>query len=344
MDFQIKQLKPKDEKRWDEFVMKNDSTTFYHQIGWKKVIEETYKHEPYYLLAEDDVGNVVGILPMFYMANLFFGKRLISVPFAPYGGICADDDSVRSALIDQAIDFGNEQGVNYSEFRNSNINNGHEKLISTHDYFTFTLDLSKGLNHIWDNMSKSTRRAIRKGEKNNLKYEIDSNFDLISDFYEIYSVRMKLLGTPVHSKKFFKNIHKTFTNNILISKASLDGLPVSTLYSLKFKDSLITGWGASLSDFLKYAPNQFVYWNCIKYASEKNLLYFDFGRSLQDSGAAAFKSHWGSAKRQLNYCYYPSTKIPLVPHNEYENFAQIWSKIPLSLTNKIGPMVRRGVP
>jgi len=344
MKFEIRQLKPKDEKRWDEFVMKNDSTTFYHQIGWKKVIEETYDHRSHYLLAEDDVGDVVGILPMFYMPNLFFGKRLISVPFAPYGGICTADDSVRSALLDRAIDLGNEQGVNYSGFRNSGLNNDHEKLISTHDYFTFILDLSKGLDHIWENMNKSTRRAIRKGEKNNLKYEIDSNFDNFPDFYKIYSMSMNRLGTPAHSEKFFKNIYKTFQDNVFISIANLDGLPVSTLFSLKFKDTLITGWGASLSEFLKYAPNQFVYWNCIKYASESNILCFDFGRSIRDSGTAAFKNRWGSAKIQLNYCYYPSTKIPPLPHHEYGHFAQIWSKMPLSLTNKIGPIVRRRLP
>jgi hypothetical protein len=69
VNFEIKQLGGKDEKKWDEFVMKSDDTTFCHQIGWKKVVEETYRHKPYYLFAESDVGDVVGVLPMFLIKD-----------------------------------------------------------------------------------------------------------------------------------------------------------------------------------------------------------------------------------------------------------------------------------
>jgi hypothetical protein len=36
------------------------------------------------------------------MKSMFFGKKLISVPFAPYGGVCADDKTVEKALIEEA--------------------------------------------------------------------------------------------------------------------------------------------------------------------------------------------------------------------------------------------------
>jgi hypothetical protein len=36
------------------------------------------------------------------MKSMFFGKKLVSVPFAPYGGVCAGNETVENALIKQA--------------------------------------------------------------------------------------------------------------------------------------------------------------------------------------------------------------------------------------------------
>ncbi|MCD4740966.1 MAG: FemAB family PEP-CTERM system-associated protein [Desulfobacteraceae bacterium] len=344
MEFEIKQLKPKNEKKWDEFVMENDDTTFYHQIGWKKVIQESYDHKPYYLFAGEDAGDIVGILPLFYMTNLFFGKRLISLPFVPYGGVCAADGLVEKALIDKAIDIGNKLGVDYCEFRNFKVNNTHENINCIKNHSTFHLDVSEGYGHVWNNINRNVRNRIRKGMKCNLKYEMDSSFNAISEFYEIYSRSMKRLGTPVHDHEFFKNILKQFPDNVFISRANVDDLQVSAFYILTFKDVLITAWGASLFNFFKYTPNHFIYWNCIKYASENNLLWVDFGRSLVNSGNYVFKSRCGCAEVSLNYCYYPPSKVLSPPQNEYGKFAKVWSRMPLLLANKIGPMVRKNVP
>ena len=38
---------------------------------------------------------------MFLMRSVIFGKKLVSVPFAPYGGVCADSETVEKALIDE---------------------------------------------------------------------------------------------------------------------------------------------------------------------------------------------------------------------------------------------------
>ncbi|RLI52897.1 MAG: peptidoglycan bridge formation protein FemAB, partial [Candidatus Thorarchaeota archaeon] len=48
---------------------------------------KTYKHKPVYLVAKEG-GEIRGILPMFLMRSVIFGKKLVSVPSAPYGGVC----------------------------------------------------------------------------------------------------------------------------------------------------------------------------------------------------------------------------------------------------------------
>ena len=85
MDLEIYELKKEDETAWDTYIHKSNSSTFYHQIGWKNVVEKTYKHKPIYLIAKED-GEIKGVLPLFLMKSMFFVKKLVSIPFAPYGG------------------------------------------------------------------------------------------------------------------------------------------------------------------------------------------------------------------------------------------------------------------
>jgi len=60
---------------------------------WRNVVEKTYKHKPIYLIAKEEE---------FLMKSMIFGKKLVSVPFAPYGGVCANDKTIEKALVKEA--------------------------------------------------------------------------------------------------------------------------------------------------------------------------------------------------------------------------------------------------
>jgi hypothetical protein len=98
---EIPELQKEEEKAWDSYIHSSSTSTFYHQIGRKNVVEKTYKHKPVYLIAKEE-GEIKGILPLFLMKSMLFGKKLVSVPFAPYGGVCADNRTVEKALIEEA--------------------------------------------------------------------------------------------------------------------------------------------------------------------------------------------------------------------------------------------------
>ena len=86
-ELEICEQQRKDERAWDEYIHKSNNSTFYHQIGWKNVVEKTYKHKPIYLIAREE-GEINGVLPLFLMKSMFFDKKLVSGPFAPSGGVC----------------------------------------------------------------------------------------------------------------------------------------------------------------------------------------------------------------------------------------------------------------
>jgi hypothetical protein len=43
-----------DKEEWDSYVLKHPNGTFFHFIGWKTVIERTFRHKSYYLIAENN--------------------------------------------------------------------------------------------------------------------------------------------------------------------------------------------------------------------------------------------------------------------------------------------------
>jgi len=344
MDVIIKRLRDTDEGKWDGYVFKkNENSTFCHQIGWKKAIKETYNFQDQYLYAENETGNVVGILPLFVVQDLFFRKRIISVPFGPYGGVCSENRDVEIALNNYTKNLFSDIQAKYWESRFFSDNHYIDEFSCSSNNSTFILDTTASINQLWDNLDRKVRNMIRKGEKNNLQFETGSDLNDIADFYDIYSQNMKNLGTPVHSELFFKKIHHFFPGNVIIAKVKKHEENIASLFLIKFKNSLISGWGASLVEYHNLAPNDFMYWNCIKFSANQQLSSFDFGRSLAGSNNFRFKKRWGSKQIPLQYCYYPKTKrVPLL-QNQYGHFSKIWKGLPLPITKMLGPVFRRYV-
>ena len=87
----IKTLDVANYSRWDDFVQASTDATFFHQAGWKEVIERAFGHKTYFLYVEND-GKITGILPLVHINSLFFGNTLVSIAPCVYGGIVASDE------------------------------------------------------------------------------------------------------------------------------------------------------------------------------------------------------------------------------------------------------------
>ncbi|HTY90744.1 MAG TPA: FemAB family XrtA/PEP-CTERM system-associated protein [Methanocella sp.] len=342
MKVEISPLSKADEPDWDEYVRNNDQATFYHRIGWKEVIEDSYGHRSFYLTAKNGDGKICGILPLFFIRSIFFGKRVVSVPFAPYGGACTDSPGITTELVRAALSAGNEMGSADFEFRTRNCST--MEMDYTDHYVTFIMDVSGGAEPAWARMNKKVKWSVRKAIKNNLQFKIDKADAAIGDFYELYCHGMGRLGTPVHDRIFFKNLKKRFPEDVSIAEVEYAGNVISALYLLRFKDTLISGWGASLSSYFSLSPNDLIYWRSIETAAGDGLRYFDFGRSLKDSGNFRFKRAWGAAEVPLYYYHHPPKKAPRAIQDEYGSFSKIWGHLPLGLTRIVGPGLRKYIP
>jgi len=330
---------------WDEFVEKDPGANLYHLQGWKSVYHTVFGFTPYYHLALDSQERVAGVLPMFLMRDIFRRKYLVSCPFSNFAGICAATPSAAEILLEKAIEIANAEGVEFIEFRQLGKKLSAE-LPLKESFVTLMLKLPSDHAEMWNGLSSKARNKIRLGRKNGL--EPDFGTEYLCDFYSVYAKNMRYLGTPVFPLKMFKAITEEFGERVDLLVLKHEGRPVSGMFYLKFKNILSEPWAASLREYNRIKVNNLLYWRAIEYACDNGFEYLDFGRSTRDTGTDIFKRQWGAEPVQLYYQYYlnKAREVPVVDanNNKYEKAIHLWKKMPLRVTNLVGPRVVQYLP
>jgi len=360
--------------------MNSNDASLFHLTGWKDAIERTFGHKQRYIMAMRDE-KILGILPLFEIKSRPFGHALVSVPFGVYGGISANSKEVYDRLKGSAELLARLIGVGYLEFRsvlsqslfncsncsvapldgndanNSNISKNSPVLNSLNDsnssnwltkdlYVTFQRPIFDTSDKNFDAIPRKQRRMIRQGMKYGLSSKIGGIEDL-EKFYFIYARNVRDLGSPVFPIIFFKALMENFRDSFILTVWK-DGKMVAGVLTFVFKDTLMPYYGGGLKDYSQYAINDFMYWELMKYGCKKGYKVFDFGRSKKDTGSYHFKRHWGFEPEELKYyCYLVKANVmpnvsPVNP--KYKLFINIWKRLPLPVTNWLGPKLVRGIP
>ncbi|NOY60602.1 MAG: FemAB family PEP-CTERM system-associated protein [Calditrichaeota bacterium] len=341
----IKELDSQYEQLWDEFVGAHQECTMYHLWGWKNVLEKEFGFQARYLIAFDDQDAIVGVLPLFVMRDLFGNKYLISNPFSNFAGVCAVTQDAKAKLIEYACDLARQEKVRYIEFRHL----GEKKILdfpAKESFVNFMLELETGVEEMWQGLSSRNRGKVRKAKKSGLAE--DSGKKYLPAFYKIFTKNLKRLGTPVFSYSFFETLMAEFPEQTDIFVLNLDSKTVSAMFMFKFRDTIAEPWVGSLADYNKIYVNNLLYWRAICYAHERGFRFFDFGRSTDGAGTYRFKKQWGAVPVPLYYEYFlnRAESIPKVDavDNKYQFFIDAWKKLPLAITNFVGPKVVKFLP
>jgi len=329
---------------WDTYVNVSKNSTFFHQTGWKTVVEKTYPHKPYYLFVEHN-GDVRGILPMFLVESWIYGKFLVSAPYAVYGGVCAEDEEAENLLFNEAFKIANETGAKYIELRNRN--QGNHSLPFNDIYVTFRAELPATKEECLKNLPKDARRGVRKAIEHGLEMEIGVD-EQLDAFYNIYAITMQNLGSPVYPFSLIKNIVAKFHDQLKIFYVMFQDKIAACGMVFFFKDSPLGYYGGSLKEYRYYYINNFLYIKVMEYGVENGYKFMDYGRSRKGTGTFTFKKNWGVEPEQLYYQYYlhKADHIPQVnPSNpKYDIPKKIWQKLPLGVTKWIGPKITKNLP
>ena len=283
----VKQLLTEDRERWDAFVQRLPEATFFHQTGWKDVIERGLGHSTYYFFAERE-GQISAVLPLAHIRSWLFGRSLISLPFCAYGGIAGNDAEAVAALEETAVQLAEKLHVDYLETRN--LAPRHKNWPTKELYVTFRSELEQDPEKAYLAIPRKQRAMVRKGVDAGLKVGVDHDVDR---FFDVYSESVRNLGTPVFPVKYFRSILDTFGKQCEILTVWSGRYPVSAVMSFYFRDEVLPYYGGGKAMARALKANDYMYWELMRRSVERGVRLFDYGRSKMDSGSYRFKKHWG---------------------------------------------------
>ncbi len=329
------------EKAWDEYVYRCPVATHSHLSGWRRVIEKAYRHPTFYLWSRDGEATL-GILPLVLIRSFLFGRSLVSLPFLDDGGTCVDNEGVRLELYERCLRLGHEFRANFIDLRHRLPNP--LDLASNGSKVTFMLELASDPDRMWKGFNAKLRNQIRKAMKSDLTASWCGSEGL-SSFYDVFSVNMRDLGSPVHSRGFFASILEEFSDSVRLLLVRKDRQVIGGGLCILFRDTMIIPWASSRRDCRSLCPNNLLYWEAIRWGCENGYRKFDFGRSAPGSGTYRFKKQWGAVEQPLHWqCVNKSgtdSATLRVDDPRYQWAIRIWSSLPVTITNFVGPILRR---
>lgn len=332
------------ELAWDDYVSRNPAATIYHQYRWKTVIERSFGHRGHYLACQRD-GAIRGVLPLVEMKSWLFGKFLVSVPYFNYGGVLADDELSRDALIKKASELAQEVGSRHLELRQGaqiamNLPDVSAKVAMIVPLPSDKAQYSKML-------SSRLRNKIRHAEKHGLECRWGGR-ELLDSFYSVFAINMRDLGTPVYPRHWFENVLLSMGDQARILSIWEGNAPVAATVLFQFRDTVELPWIASTPEARKHYSTALLYWTAITWAIELGFRKVDLGRCTKDGGTYQFKQQWACEEIPLHWYYWlaPGVAIPQIrPDNpKYRLAINAWKKLPLSVANTIGPKIVRFIP
>ncbi|MEW6213677.1 MAG: GNAT family N-acetyltransferase [Nitrospirota bacterium] len=382
----VKLITIEDAPVWDSYVYSHPRATLYHLSSWKDIIENAYGHKTYYLMATEDclkqeaenknhsdrkryypnpsLRKTVGILPLVHLKHFIFGDSLISIPFFDLGGILANDEYVERLLVSEAMRLGQKLKVDTIELRQGeplswlNLTSFDQLAYNLHlaasncsfqvrsHKVRMILDLPESSDLLMKSFKSKLRSQVLKSMKDGLTARI-GHIDQLEQFYHIFAINMRDLGSPVHSKKLMLNVLSTFPAKSKIVIIYKDGNPLACSLMIDFQGALKNPWASALRKYSRLSPNMLLYWTMLEYACNNGLTSFDFGRSSPNEGTYKFKEQWGAQPSSLHW-YYLHLNCKREGNSQqekssYAQFIEVWKKIPVPLSKVIGPPIRKHI-
>lgn len=331
------------EKMWDDFVYSSPEASYCHLSGWRRVIERAYGHRTYYIWAHEN-GETKGVLPLVLIQSRLFGKNLVSMPFLDEGGICSGEEQAKVALYQKSL-------ILYEDLKADTMDMRHRRpsgiALPCHgSKVTLTLKLADNPDLIWKRFPPTIRNRTRKALTSGITASWVGSEGL-ADFYRVFSTNMRDLGSPVHSRDFFAAIFEEFPESARLLLIRKGNQAIGGGMCILFKDTICIPWPSSKREFFPLCPNNLLYWEVIRWASEQGYRVLDFGRSSPGSGTYRFKKQWGAIEEQLHWqCL---TRWPhLTPalstdDHRYRLALRAWKHLPLAVANRLGPLLRKQI-
>lgn len=333
-----------DPAAWGAYVARCPGATPFQQWGWRQVYRRVFGYRLAYFAAGTAPDRLDGVFPLVIVPGLVGGCSLISLPIVGYAGLLADAPAAEESLWRAAID--ECAAVAAKKIETHQRGRLTRDLPTQEHKFTTVVPIGPTTEETWKGqLGQKVRNKIRKARRSDI--EVRRGLDGLEDFYQVYRVNVRDLGTPVPPLAWFAEIAAAFPDACQVYTAHTDGLCIAAKFTLRFRDTLYFLWAGALRSHIKTGVVSLLNWEAIEDAVAAGLTAVDFGRSTEGSGAADYKKDWCGDKVPLYWQYH----LPgggdvngAGPGRVTLLLSELWKKTPLVITNAVGPWLARYFP
>ncbi|GLR70926.1 FemAB family XrtA/PEP-CTERM system-associated protein [Agaribacter marinus] len=337
-------------EHWDEYVSTQPSATPYHLFAWGEAVERAYGFKCHRFAVTEN-RQYVGILPVVEMRTMTGKKHFCALPYCDVGAHISNSDAIALTLKDALFKAAKKLAITDIELRASEYELLTLDAVRPGEKVRMQLSLPDSEDALMAQFKSKLRSQIRKAEKNGLTYKTiqcnESNDGHVSDFYDIIAKNMRALGSPVHAKQWYQAICSKYGKNAYIALVYSEDVAVGAAIVLKAGNKASIPWASTLADYNRLAPNMLLYWAVLSEATKQEIAIFDFGRSTVSEGTYNFKKQWGCQPMRLDWQSFENEEQCVTAHvnksKSRERIENVWRKLPLQMTNFLGPKIRKHI-
>jgi len=287
---EIKVAKREDRFEWNKLVKTSPYSTLFHTWEWLKIAEKytKWKLKPIMIYKGE---KPVCLYPLFYLK-----KKFIKMAFSPppralqlyLGPLFIDHDSTKQSKRESTLtdtqkkvdELNSKYGVNYIRVRTvpGLLDcrylkwNGYE----VEPMFTYMIDLSAGIESIWNGLRKELRKNIKKAINEGIRIEEGSIEDL-KYIDDMLTVRFKEQGMSRKGyEEYFSELYKVFSQHFIkVFVTKYKGERVGGQIVLCHGDRISLWVGSPKTNLLRGIPNDLLQWEIIKWAHENRYKYVE---------------------------------------------------------------------
>ena len=335
-------LRQPDEAARIEAFVRDAHGSVFHRPAWLLAVEQGTGQRATGIIAERG-GQITGWLPLTEVHSPIFGRALASSGFAVEGGVLGADEATGEAMCRAAQELALRRSCASIETRGGAV--PQDWHTTTDSHCGFIIPLAANDEAQLTAIPRKQRAEVRKGLKADLEVTVGTAEEDRVAHYDVYAQSVHNLGTPVFPRSLFDAVLDTLDADILTVRHA--GVPVASVLSLYHSGAVMPYWGGGTWDARRLRANDRMYYELMLHARARGCETFDFGRSKTGSGAYHFKKNWGFVPEPLSYASWtaPGHEARDVDPNSERHQARIalWKKLPLALTNRLGPLIARGL-
>ena len=337
-------LDPLTHPNWDDLLLNHDHITFFHTVSWARVLIETYGYKPLYFTVLED-GKLVGLIPVMEINSHLTGNRGVSLPFTDICHPIADTREKLHALMNRVIDYSNRAGWKYVEFRGESQFS--DCTLPCAQHYIHILDLHGIEDTLSKSLRDSTRRNIRKAEKEGVEISFQHSLGAMITFYHLQCETRRLHGLPPQPWAFFKKIHEHViaSRQGFVALAFHQGNPIAGAVYFLFRNRAIYKFGASNHNYQNLRANNLVMWESIRWLCRNGFKSLHFGRTeIENQGLLQFKRGWRPKEAKVGYYRFNINNNAFSTENNcIRSSYSLFKILPISVLKLIGRVLYRHV-